>query len=64
MNGVNKYVIETSGEILVASVGDSSTGKLVAETETDVNVVSYFNAFSLSKMAESGNFSQGRREVI
>ena len=29
VNGINKYVTETSEEILVASVGDRSTGKPV-----------------------------------
>ena len=38
VNGINKYVTETSEEILVASVGDTSTGKL--DTDTDFNVVS------------------------
>ena len=32
MNGINKYVTETSEEIPFASVGDTSTGKLVAKT--------------------------------
>ena len=31
VNGINKYVTETSEEIPVASVGDRSTGKLVAK---------------------------------
>ena len=31
VNGINKYATETTEEILVASVGDRSTGKLVAK---------------------------------
>ena len=31
VNGINKYVTETSEEINVASVGEKSTGKLVAK---------------------------------
>ena len=31
VNGINKYVTETSGEILVASVGDRSNGETCSE---------------------------------
>ena len=69
VNGINKYVTETTEEIVAASVGDKSTGKLVAKARPRRTPT-----FTLSPVSfpyrerkwidiESGKFSQGCFEV-
>ena len=54
LTGINKYVTETSEEILVTSVENIGTGKLVAKakptTNADSNIDSCVSSLSSTKM--------------
>ena len=65
VNGINKYVTETSEEIPVASVGDRCTGKLVAKARPRPTPTLTSSLVSIPHRErkwigiEPGKFSQG-----
>ena len=69
VNGINKYVTETSEEIPVASVGDRSTGQLVEKARprpTPTLTLSLVSIHCNERKwidIEPGTFSQGCSEV-
>ena len=69
VNGINKYVTETSEEIPVTSVGDRSTGELVAKDRPRPRPTSTLTPVSIHDRErkwmdlEPAKFSQGCFEV-
>ena len=69
VNGINKYVTEKSEEILVASVENRGTGKLVAKAKprpkqtSALTLVSFLHRERKGKDFDPGKYSQGCFEV-